>query len=126
MSRSAVIYRRSELRDLYWAECTECSETICVATTPDGPARLDTVADGGAPGVPASSGHAEYSRLFGKGAIYCINLCDENTARAAAAYTRPPLKAYEPLPQLAGPDGVAVTRAQVDDEYDFGDDEPPL
>lgn len=76
--------------------------------------------------VPASSGHAEYSRLFGKGAIYCINLCDEATARAAAAYVRPPLKAYEPLPTLAAPDGVAVTRAQVDDDYDFGDDEPPL
>lgn len=77
--------------------------------------------------VPASSGHQEYSRLFGKGAIYCINLCDEATARAAAAYQRPPLQAYQPLPTLAAPEsGVSVNRSQVDDDYDFGEDEPPL
>jgi hypothetical protein len=37
-----------------------------------------------------------YTRLFGKGAIYCINLTDEAAARAAAnAFVSKPTYAYE-------------------------------
>ena len=74
--------------------------------------------------VDVPNGESEYTRLFGKGAIYCINLCDEATARSAAGYIRPPLRAYEPLPQIAAPESGVPVRAQED--YDFGDDEPPF
>lgn len=68
--------------------------------------------------VDVPHGEGEYSRLFGKGAIYCINLCDEATARAAAGYIRPPLKAYEPLPQLAAPEAGVPIRDRRDDADD--------
>jgi hypothetical protein len=44
--------------------------------------------------VPHPEG--EYTRLFGKGAIYAINLSDEATARRYAARSTPPLKPYTP------------------------------
>lgn len=41
---------------------------------------------------------SEYTRLFGKGAIYCINVCEEATARQYAEAVSPPLRAYTALP----------------------------
>lgn len=50
--------------------------------------------------IPRAEG-GEYTRLFGKGAIYAINICEEDTARAYATRTRPPLQPYTALPAPA-------------------------
>lgn len=42
---------------MYWAECDACGETIVVATTPDGPARLDTLTEGSTRDEPAYEPH---------------------------------------------------------------------
>lgn len=47
--------------------------------------------------IPKSDG-SEYTRLFGKGAIYCINICEEATAREYASRTYAPLQPYTSLP----------------------------
>jgi hypothetical protein len=39
-----------------------------------------------------------YTRLFGKAAIYCINICEEATARTYAARSYEPLQPYTALP----------------------------
>ncbi len=51
--------------------------------------------------VDIPNGEAEYTRLFGKGAIYCINICEEKTARAYALRLQPPLQPYVALPTPA-------------------------
>jgi hypothetical protein len=47
--------------------------------------------------IPRHDG-STYTRLFGKSAIYCINICEESTARAYAARTYEPLQPYIALP----------------------------
>jgi hypothetical protein len=47
--------------------------------------------------IPRKDG-TTYTRLFGKAAIYCINICEEETARTYAARTYEPLQPYTALP----------------------------
>jgi len=76
--------------------------------------------------IPKPDG-SEYTRLFGKGAIYCINICEEATARSYATRTRPPLQPYTALPAPAdSPDPNTETglspeshRASGHDDDDF-------
>lgn len=81
--------------------------------------------------IPRAEG-APYTRLFGKGAIYCINICEESTARSYAMRLSEPLYPYTALPAPAtepveagsfGPDerdDFGARRANRDD--DDGDD----
>jgi hypothetical protein len=50
--------------------------------------------------IPRAEG-GEYTRLFGKGAIYAINICEEATARSYAIRTHAPLQPYVALPAPA-------------------------
>lgn len=52
--------------------------------------------------VPRAEG-PPYTRLFGKGAIYCINICEEDAARRFATRLSEPLYAYTALPAPAPP-----------------------
>lgn len=83
--------------------------------------------------IPKPDG-TEYTRLFGKGAIYCINLCEEATARAYASHITPPLRPYTALPAPTSdpsddeqpdswhePDTSDQDRGR--DEEDFDDDD---
>lgn len=65
--------------------------------------------------VPHPEG--EYTRLFGKGAIYAINLCDEETAKRYAQRITPPLKPYIPPP--------VPSRPQLGHDDDEFEDEDP-
>ena len=79
--------------------------------------------------VDIQNGESEYTRLFGKGAIYCINICEEATARAYASRLTPPLQPYVALPAPADPPdpdsptggsfgGNTSSRSHHEDDYD--------
>lgn len=65
--------------------------------------------------VDVPHGDGEYTRLFGKGAIYAINLCSEDVARNAARYISVPLRAYEAKPELPR---IADDGDRFDDDED--------
>lgn len=70
--------------------------------------------------VDVPRGESSYTRLFGKGAIYAINLCDEATARGYAAHVPAPLQAFTALPAPAtAATGYTDDR---DDEDDLEDE----
>ena len=65
--------------------------------------------------IPATSKGSAYTRLLGSGAIYSIDFCTEEVARAAAEYASPqPVQSWE-MPRLAAP------RSQPDEQPDNGD-----
>lgn len=82
--------------------------------------------------IPRKDG-STYTRLFGKSAIYCINICEEATARNYAARTYEPLQPYTALPapspatetaeelahRLDLPTGGSARRPDGDDDYDI-------
>lgn len=88
--------------------------------------------------IPRKDG-THYTRLFGKSAIYCINICEEATARAYAARSYEPLQPYTALPapspatetgeQIAARVDVPVAhgapsgRDEWDEHFDEVDDE---
>lgn len=72
--------------------------------------------------IPKGAGF--YTRLFGKGAIYCINLTDEATSRAAAAaFVSKPAYAYElehSVQRLQPPNGSG--QDEDDDPVEAGEE----
>lgn len=82
--------------------------------------------------VPRAEGF--YTRMFGKGAIYCINVCEETVARSFAMRIPEPLQPYVALPapspeaedpeQIAGryESEAASNRRGASDDFD--DDQP--
>jgi hypothetical protein len=84
--------------------------------------------------IPRRAG-GEYTRLFGKGAIYCINICEESAARNYATQAHEPLQPYTALPAPADspdPDSpaglsfreVPLRETRDRDDYDHDDDFP--
>jgi hypothetical protein len=77
--------------------------------------------------VDIPNGETSYTRLFGKGAIYCINICEEPTARSYASRMTPPLQPYVALPAPADapdhdiPRGGSFGPAPRDSGYDDDD-----
>lgn len=70
--------------------------------------------------VDIPRGEGSYTRLFGKSAIYAINLCDEPTARGYAAHVPAPLQAFTALP---APATTATSYTDDrDDEQDIEED----
>lgn len=65
--------------------------------------------------VDVPRGESSYTRLFGKGAIYAINLCDEATARGYAAHVPAPLQAFTALPAP-----TPASREDEDADREFG------
>jgi hypothetical protein len=69
--------------------------------------------------VPEQEGHAAYTRLLGQGAIYAINPCSEEIARATAARLRPaPVLAYAPSVRALAADPLGF-----EEDPDGGDDD---
>jgi hypothetical protein len=85
--------------------------------------------------IPRAGADPFYTRLFGKGAIYCINICEEATARAFAGRMSEPLAPYTalpaPAPQTEKPGEIAgryqsaasaATSGHDDDDDPFDDE----
>lgn len=71
--------------------------------------------------VPAIEGRAEYTKLYGKGAIYAITPCTEETARrAAASLNQPPVSEYHFRQQQV----TALPQGTMFDDDDYEDDRP--
>jgi hypothetical protein len=78
--------------------------------------------------VDIPQGESAYTRLFGKGAIYCINICEEATARNFASRLSAPLQPYAALPDpspATEPAGEIAGRYGAAGALDTDRDEDP-